>query len=96
MVAYLEVLFCAIVNVFHSCIPHSLPLSLPAPPSLPLPKFRGQTVGLYLTSTPEACFNIATSSNADIIVVENDAQLQKILQVHACRFQSDEECLASQ
>lgn len=45
---------------------------------------RGQTVGLYLTSTPEACYNVATSSQANIIVVENDTQLQKILQV-SCR-----------
>ena len=41
----------------------------------------GLSVGLYLTSTAEACFNYASDCKANIIMVENDTQLQKILQV---------------
>ena len=42
----------------------------------------GIPVGLYLTSTPEACCTIAQNCKANIVVVENESQLQKILQVH--------------
>ncbi|XP_019857705.1 PREDICTED: long-chain-fatty-acid--CoA ligase ACSBG2-like [Amphimedon queenslandica] len=41
----------------------------------------GLPVGLYLTNTPEACCFIADSCKANIIVLENDAHLQKILQI---------------
>ena len=41
----------------------------------------GIPVGLYLTSSPETCYSIASDSKAQIIVVENDSQLQKILKV---------------
>lgn len=41
----------------------------------------GISVGLYLTSSTETCYNIANDCRAQIIVVENDSQLQKILKV---------------
>ena len=47
----------------------------------PLLSSSGLPVGLYLTNTPEACCFIADSCKANIIVVENDDHLQKILQV---------------
>ena len=47
--------------------------------SIPIP--RGIGVGLYLTCTPEGCYHVALSSKANIIVVENDSQLEKVLQV---------------
>ena len=37
--------------------------------------------GIYATNTPEACQYVASDSNANIIVVENQKQLDKILQV---------------
>ena len=37
--------------------------------------------GIYTTNTAEACQYVAESAKTNIIVVENDAQLQKILQV---------------
>lgn len=42
---------------------------------------RGIGVGMYLTCTPEGCQHVCTSSKANIVVVENDSQLEKILQV---------------
>ena len=41
----------------------------------------GFAVGIYSTNSPEACHYVADDSEANICVVENDAQLQKILQV---------------
>jgi long-chain-fatty-acid--CoA ligase ACSBG len=41
----------------------------------------GIPVGLYLTNTAEACCYIADSNKANIIVVDNDSQLQKIMQI---------------
>ena len=41
----------------------------------------GVSVGLYLTSSAETCSTIATDCKAQVIVVENDSQLQKILEV---------------
>ena len=38
-------------------------------------------MGLYLTSSAETCSTIATDCKAQVIVVENDSQLQKILEV---------------
>lgn len=37
--------------------------------------------GIYATNSPEACQYVAVDSRANIIVVENQKQLDKILQV---------------
>lgn len=42
---------------------------------------RGLAVGIYTTNSPEACQYVASNSEANIIVVENNQQLQKILKV---------------
>lgn len=42
---------------------------------------RGFAVGIYTTNSPEACQYVAENCKANIIVVENHKQLQKILQV---------------
>jgi len=41
----------------------------------------GFATGIYTTNSPEACQYVAESCEANIIVVENDMQLQKILKV---------------
>ncbi|XP_068694662.1 long-chain-fatty-acid--CoA ligase ACSBG2-like isoform X2 [Montipora foliosa] len=41
----------------------------------------GLAVGIYATNSPEACHYVADNCKANIIVVENNAQLQKILKV---------------
>nr|XP_060640726.1 long-chain-fatty-acid--CoA ligase ACSBG2 [Anolis sagrei ordinatus] len=41
----------------------------------------GFAVGIYTTNSPEACKYVAENCSANIIVVENDKQLQKILEV---------------
>ncbi|KAM3876318.1 long-chain-fatty-acid--CoA ligase ACSBG2 [Diretmus argenteus] len=41
----------------------------------------GFSVGIYTTNSPEACQYVAQNCKANIIVVENHKQLQKILQV---------------
>ncbi|KAL8177508.1 UNVERIFIED_CONTAM: Long-chain-fatty-acid--CoA ligase acsbg2 [Gekko kuhli] len=41
----------------------------------------GFAVGVYTTNSPEACQYVAENCEANIIVVENDKQLQKILEV---------------
>ncbi|XP_070591698.1 LOW QUALITY PROTEIN: long-chain-fatty-acid--CoA ligase ACSBG2-like [Erythrolamprus reginae] len=41
----------------------------------------GFAVGIYTTNSPEACHYVAENCEANIIVVENDKQLQKILEV---------------
>jgi len=38
-------------------------------------------VGIYTTNSPEACQYVAENCQANILVVENHKQLQKILQV---------------
>lgn len=38
-------------------------------------------MGIYTTNSPEACQYVAENCRANIIVVENHKQLQKILQV---------------
>ncbi|XP_014226106.1 very long-chain-fatty-acid--CoA ligase bubblegum isoform X1 [Trichogramma pretiosum] len=43
----------------------------------------GFAAGIYTTNSPEACQYCAESSRANIIVVEDDKQLQKILQIRA-------------
>ncbi|XP_065601909.1 long-chain-fatty-acid--CoA ligase ACSBG2 isoform X2 [Cyrtonyx montezumae] len=40
----------------------------------------GLAVGIYTTNSPEACHYVAENCSANILVVENHAQLQKILQ----------------
>ncbi|KAL7993078.1 hypothetical protein Chor_017334 [Crotalus horridus] len=40
----------------------------------------GFAVGIYTTNSPEACHYVAENCGANIIVVENDKQLQKILE----------------
>ncbi|XP_068616922.1 long-chain-fatty-acid--CoA ligase ACSBG2-like [Brachionichthys hirsutus] len=41
----------------------------------------GLATGIYATNSPEACQYVASSCQADILVVENQKQLDKILQV---------------
>ncbi|XP_068722136.1 long-chain-fatty-acid--CoA ligase ACSBG2-like isoform X1 [Montipora capricornis] len=41
----------------------------------------GLAAGIYATNTPEACHYVAENCKANVIVVENDNQLKKILQV---------------
>ncbi|XP_077462947.1 long-chain-fatty-acid--CoA ligase ACSBG2 isoform X2 [Stigmatopora argus] len=41
----------------------------------------GFAVGIYTTNSPEACQYVANNCQANVIVVENHKQLQKILQV---------------
>lgn len=41
----------------------------------------GFAAGIYTTNSPEACRYVADNCKANIIVVENHKQLQKILQV---------------
>ncbi|XP_040393107.1 long-chain-fatty-acid--CoA ligase ACSBG2 isoform X5 [Cygnus olor] len=41
----------------------------------------GLAVGIYTTNSPEACHYVAENSSANIVVVENHKQLQKILEV---------------
>lgn len=42
---------------------------------------RGLATGIYTTNSPEACQYVAESCEANILVVENQKQLEKILQV---------------
>jgi len=42
---------------------------------------RGFGTGIYTTNSPEACFFVLDSAKCQIVVVENDVQLQKILQI---------------
>lgn len=42
---------------------------------------RGFAVGIYTTNSPEACHYVAENCSANVIVVENHKQLQKILEV---------------
>lgn len=37
--------------------------------------------GIYATNSPEACQYVVTDSKANVIVVENQKQLDKVLQV---------------
>ena len=43
--------------------------------------YRGVPTGIYATNNPEACKSVAENCEANIIVVENEEQLEKILQV---------------
>lgn len=42
---------------------------------------RGFAAGIYTTNSPEACQYCAESSRANIIVVEDAKQLEKILEI---------------
>lgn len=46
-----------------------------------LSSYRGIMTGIYATNSPEACQYVASDSKSNIIVVENQKQLDKILQV---------------
>ena len=43
--------------------------------------YRGVPTGIYATNTPEACYIVADNCEANIIVVEDQKQLDKILEV---------------
>ena len=43
--------------------------------------YRGFATGIYTTNSPEACRYVLENAKCQIVVVENDVQLQKILQV---------------
>lgn len=45
--------------------------------------FRGIAVGIYTTNSPEACQYSAEVSRANIIVVEDEQQLEKIISIRA-------------
>nr|XP_008509985.1 PREDICTED: long-chain-fatty-acid--CoA ligase ACSBG2-like [Equus przewalskii] len=42
---------------------------------------RGLCVGIYATNSPEACQYVITQAKVNILLVENDEQLQKILSI---------------
>jgi long-chain-fatty-acid--CoA ligase ACSBG len=42
---------------------------------------RGFATGIYTTNSPDACYYCALSSHANIIVVEDKKQLDKILTI---------------
>lgn len=52
-----------------------------AEPAVSFSSDSGFAVGIYTTNSPEACQYVADNCKANIIVVENHKQLQKILQV---------------
>lgn len=60
---------CACVCVSHACV-----LSFP----------RGISVGIYATNSAEACQYVIAGAKVNILLVENDLQLQKILSVNPC------------
>lgn len=37
--------------------------------------------GIYTTNNPEACYHVLNNSNANIVVVEDDKQMKKILEI---------------
>ena len=43
--------------------------------------FRGLAVGIYTTNSPEACQFVVDDCKANVVVVENQKQLDKILKV---------------
>ena len=42
---------------------------------------RGLATGIYTTNSPEACQYVAANCEANVLVVENQTQLEKILKV---------------
>lgn len=45
--------------------------------------YRGLAAGIYTTNSPEACQYVAANCEANILVVENQKQLDKILKVRS-------------
>lgn len=45
--------------------------------------FSGFAAGIYTTNSAEACFHCASNSRANIIVVQDSKQLQKILAIRS-------------
>lgn len=43
--------------------------------------FRGIASGIYASNLPEACLHCLRISDAEIVIVEDDDQLQKILKI---------------
>lgn len=41
----------------------------------------GVAAGIYTTNSPEACYHCLSTSKANIVVVEDDKQLAKILEI---------------
>ena len=64
-----------------SSTPASLPQPLCQVHSSPTPTHRGLSVGIYPTNSPEACQYILDNCKANVCVVENQKQLDKVLQV---------------
>ena len=46
--------------------------------------YRGLSTGLYITNSSEDCRNVLKDSKANIVIVENDKFLNKILVVCVC------------
>lgn len=57
---------------------------------------RGLATGIYTTNSPEACMYVAANCEANIVVVENQAQLSKILQVRCSTGQRVHSNMSSQ
>jgi long-chain-fatty-acid--CoA ligase ACSBG len=43
--------------------------------------YSGYGTGIYMTNSPDACHHIADNARCNIIVVDDDEQLQKILSI---------------
>ncbi len=46
--------------------------------------YSGLAAGIYTTNGPEACHYVANNCQANVLVVEDQKQLDKILQVCVC------------
>jgi hypothetical protein len=44
--------------------------------------FSGVVAGIYTTNSPEACHYVVEDCSANVVIVENNDKLQRILQVH--------------
>ena len=49
---------------------------------------RGLSTGIYTTNSPEACHYILENSKANIVVVEDQKQLDKILEVRSMNIKN--------
>jgi long-chain-fatty-acid--CoA ligase ACSBG len=43
--------------------------------------YRGLSTGIYATNSPDACQYVASHARCNVIVVDDDKQLQKILSI---------------
>ena len=43
--------------------------------------YSGLSAGIYTTNSPEACWYVLNDCEANVVVVENEKQLEKILEV---------------